>query len=70
MGFILFSAWHFGQADYTAWCIKNSFDTLLWGLCVLLLILVFHFQETVYVLNQIPHLQLPIFPHEPSSFFF
>ncbi|MFX5756366.1 Brp/Blh family beta-carotene 15,15'-dioxygenase, partial [Acinetobacter baumannii] len=35
IGFILFSAWHFGQADYTAWRIKNSFDTLLWGLCVL-----------------------------------
>lgn len=68
IGFILFSAWHFGQADYTAWHIKNSFATLLWGLCVLLLILVFHFQETVYVLNQIPHLLLPKSSISSSSY--
>jgi lycopene beta-cyclase len=59
VGFIIFSAWHFGQADYTAWNVKNGFSTLLWGLCVLLLMLVFHVSETVYVLNQIPYLHLP-----------
>ena len=32
---------------------------MLWGLCVLLLMLVFHVSETVYVLDQIPYLYLP-----------
>jgi lycopene beta-cyclase len=44
--FIIFSAWHFGQADFFAFKVPQLFTTFIWGLLVLLLVFVTHLQET------------------------
>lgn len=59
IGFILFSAWHFGQTDFIEWKLSQGPWTFLWGMCVLMLILGFHLPETISILKQIPRLQLP-----------
>ena len=56
--FIAFSAWHFGQADFREWSLKQGIHSFIWGLLVLTIILCFHKQETVAVLNQIKGLQI------------
>jgi Brp/Blh family beta-carotene 15,15'-monooxygenase len=56
--FILFSAWHFGQADFIEWKIKSKYHFFLWGLSVFMLILMFHWSETLSILNQLPGLTL------------
>ena len=56
--FIAFSAWHFGQADFREWRLKQGINSFIWGLLVLTIILCFHKQETVAVLNQIKGLQI------------
>ncbi len=55
--FILYSAWHFGQADYQEWKLKYGLQSFLWGLISLLIILLFHFDELNLFLLQIPNLQ-------------
>ncbi len=55
--FILYSAWHFGQADYQEWKLKYGLQSFLWGLISLLIILLFHFDELDLFLLQIPDLQ-------------
>ncbi len=54
--FILFSAWHFGQADFKEWGFKEGLSSFLWGLVVLMIILFFHRAEFINILQQIPNL--------------
>jgi lycopene beta-cyclase len=56
--FIAFSAWHFGQADFRQWNIKQGFNTFIWGFFVLSTILFYHQAETIAVLQQIKGLQI------------
>ncbi len=56
--FIAFSAWHFGQADFREWNLNQGIHSFIWGLLILTIILCFHKQETVAVLNQIKGLQI------------
>lgn len=57
LGFILFSAWHFGQTDFMEWKLPLGIPTFLWGTVVIFIILLFHFPETIMVLENIPGLQ-------------
>ncbi|MFT4757269.1 MAG: Brp/Blh family beta-carotene 15,15'-monooxygenase, partial [Vicingaceae bacterium] len=54
--FILFSAWHFGQADFKEWSLKQGWQSFLWGGVVLMMILFFHVEEFTSILQQIPNL--------------
>jgi len=54
--FIAYSAWHFGQADFKEWDLKQGWQSFLWGLLVLMTILFFHFDELIWILQQIPNL--------------
>ncbi|MDG1176222.1 MAG: beta-carotene 15,15'-dioxygenase, Brp/Blh family [Flavobacteriales bacterium] len=54
--FILYSAWHFGQADFKEWKLTNSLFSFVWGCVLLILILLFHVAELLTVLEQIPNL--------------
>jgi lycopene beta-cyclase len=56
--FITFSAWHFGQADFKEWKYKQGFNSFLWGLIILTIILFYHEVETIAVLRQINGLQI------------
>ena len=56
--FIAFSAWHFGQADFKQWNLKQGFISFIWGLIVLTTILLFLIDETIGVLEQIQGLQI------------
>lgn len=49
MGFLLLSAWHFGQADFELWQIERG--ALIWGATVLSFILGWHLPETTPILN-------------------
>jgi lycopene beta-cyclase len=59
LAFIAFSAWHFGQADFKEWKLSQGFNSFMWGFTVLLLILFYHIDETIAVLQQVRGLQLP-----------
>lgn len=50
--FIIYSAWHFGQADFNEWGIKEGVGSLIWGLTVLLSILLLHPIEVISILKQ------------------
>ena len=54
--FIVYSAWHFGQADFREWKLKQGWQSFLWGFVVLMTILFFHFEEMNWILQQIPNL--------------
>ena len=54
--FIVYSAWHFGQADFEEWNLKQGWQTFIWGMLVLMAILFFHFDELIWILGQIPDL--------------
>jgi len=54
--FIAYSAWHFGQADFREWGIKQGWQSFIWGFAVLMIILFFHFEEMNWILQQIPNL--------------
>jgi len=55
--FIAYSAWHFGQADFKEWRLKQGWQSFIWGLIVLSTILFFHFKELNNILQQIPNLK-------------
>ncbi len=65
--FIAFSAWHFGQADFREWKLRQGFNSFIWGLTLLLLILFCHIEETIAVLQQIRGLQLPFILKELTA---
>jgi len=54
--FIVYSAWHFGQADFKEWNLKQGLPSFIWGFIVLMAILFFHFDELNWILQQIPGL--------------
>ncbi len=56
--FIVFSAWHFGQADFREWKHKQGPNSFVWGLVVLITILFYHHAETIAVLQHINGLQV------------
>lgn len=65
--FIMYSAWHFGQADYKEWNLQNGPQSLLWGLITLTIILIFHFKELNLVLVQIPNFPVDNFINNISQ---
>ena len=54
--FILYSAWHFGQADFKEWNLKQGWKSFIWGVILLTVILFFHVEELIDILKQIPNL--------------
>ena len=56
--FLVYSAWHFGQADVRQWSISN-FLTLPWGGTLLLYILGTHQIETSEILSYIAGIEFP-----------
>lgn len=54
--FILYSAWHFGQADFKEWNLKPRWQSFSWGIVLLSMILFFHVEELSGILQQIPNL--------------
>ncbi|CAN5375384.1 hypothetical protein BH11BAC2_BH11BAC2_07010 [soil metagenome] len=64
--FIAYSAWHFGQADFKEWKLKQGWQSLLWGTTVLMTILLFHFDELNNIIQQIPNLKIAVFIRKVS----
>ena len=62
--FILYSAWHFGQADFKEWNLKQGWQSFLWGVILLTVILFFHAEELSDILKQIPNLAALNLVHE------
>jgi lycopene beta-cyclase len=62
--FILYSAWHFGQADFKEWNLKQGWQSFLWGVILLTVILFFHVEELSDILKQIPNLAAVNLLHE------
>ena len=56
--FLAYSAWHFGQADFKEWKLKQGWRSFSWGGSVLFLILLVHFHETVLILDEIAGLRV------------
>ena len=68
--FILFSAWHFGQADFKEWGLLPGKLSLLWGLVLLSMLFFFHMEELIEVLQQMPDLFIVDLLHKiPSDAF-
>ena len=65
--FIMYSAWHFGQADFKEWNLKQGLQSFIWGFLVLMAILFFHFNELNWILKQIPGLNLVNFLERLSN---
>ena len=66
--FLLYSAWHFGQADFKEWNLKQGWQSFLWGVILLTAILFFHVEELSGILMQIPNLSSVDLLHQiPSS---
>ena len=60
--FILYSAWHFGQADFEEWGILSKFGAFIWGFWLLTFILTSHLNETNVVISQIGANTIPALP--------
>ncbi len=54
--FLLYSAWHFGQADFKEWNLKQGWNSFIYGVILLTVILFFHVEELIDILKQIPNL--------------
>ena len=59
--FLCYSAWHFGQTDFTEWNLSSRFNSFLWGSSVLMLMFLFHFEETISIVREIPGLRSVLF---------
>lgn len=59
IGFLLFSAFHFGQADIKSWELGQN-KSILWGISVLIFLLGTHQHETNEILSSITSISLPI----------
>jgi lycopene beta-cyclase len=58
VGFLLFSAFHFGQADIKSWKLSQNLS-MVWGISVLVYILGTHQHETNEILSSITSISLP-----------
>ncbi|MDA8628772.1 beta-carotene 15,15'-dioxygenase, Brp/Blh family [Bacteroidia bacterium] len=58
--FILYSAWHFGQADFEEWGISSKGGAFIWGFWLLTFILTTHLIETNAVILQIGANTIPV----------
>lgn len=58
LAFLIFSAFHFGQADIKSWELNQN-KSMLWGLCILLFILGTHLPETNEILASMSSLTIP-----------
>jgi Brp/Blh family beta-carotene 15,15'-monooxygenase len=58
--FILYSAWHFGQADFEEWGISSKGGAFIWGFWLLTFILTTHLNETNAVILQIGANTIPV----------
>ncbi|MFN4946080.1 MAG: Brp/Blh family beta-carotene 15,15'-dioxygenase, partial [Chryseotalea sp.] len=56
LAFLIFSAWHFGQADFEAWKLPSSFFSFLWGTFILGFLLMSHYEETITIVEFLPGL--------------
>jgi len=59
IGFLLFSAFHFGQADIKSWKLGQN-KSILWGISVLIFLLGTHQHETNEILSSITSISLPL----------
>lgn len=51
--FIIYTAFHFGQADFIQWKLSSGLGAFTWGLGVLLFLLFSHAEQTAFVLSQL-----------------
>ena len=51
--FIFYSAWHFGEGDFSEWKIKDVASSWMWGMILLLSILILHSEEVLSILKQV-----------------
>ncbi len=53
--FLLFSAWHFGQADMQQWQSKSNstYKNIIWGITLLVILLLGHVSETNQILSNL-----------------
>jgi Brp/Blh family beta-carotene 15,15'-monooxygenase len=57
--FLAYSAWHFGEADFSYWGFKNKCATALWGVFFLGALLLSHSKEVIIVINE---MNIPLKP--------
>ena len=50
--FLAYSAWHFGEADFSYWGFKNKCATALWGVYFLGALLLSHSKEVINVISE------------------
>jgi Brp/Blh family beta-carotene 15,15'-monooxygenase len=50
--FLLYSSWHFGEADFLHWKIKNNLFSFVWGMYFLGGLLISHFNESQLVIRE------------------
>ena len=58
--FLMYTAWHFGQADFEIWNLSSGLKSFFWGSMALAIILASHWTETTLILKEmgitIPHI--------------
>ncbi|MCC6413415.1 MAG: beta-carotene 15,15'-dioxygenase, Brp/Blh family [Saprospiraceae bacterium] len=64
--FVGYSAWHFGQTDYTEWQRNSKTGAFLWGLSLLFIILLTHAEELSHILRAM-HIDLGRVPEQFGS---
>ena len=50
--FLLYSSWHFGEADFLHWKIKNNLFSFVWGIYFLGGLLISHYNESQLVIRE------------------
>jgi len=68
VAFIAYSAWHFGQTDLEEWEISSPVLSLVWGLMVMVLLLLPHWDEVLTVLEVIGIDAAKSVPAAPRAF--
>lgn len=50
--FLIYTAWHFGQADFENWNLSSGLKSFFWGSMALAIILASHWTETTLILKE------------------
>ena len=50
--FLMYTAWHFGQADFEIWNLSSGLKSFFWGIMALAIILVSHWTETTLIIKE------------------